>query len=100
MPLPKGRLDLRDHLEQTEDWQDVLVVDIAPGQGGAIPQAWAVWNSSVPGAIRSWEPTLTDPLPDVDPDTVGRWVGEIALPNGAHRLLGPEATLRLTVTPR
>ena len=100
VPLPKGRLDLRDHLEQTEDWQDVLVVDIAPGEGAALPRGWAVWNTTVPGAIRSWEPTLTDPLPDTDPGTADRWVGEIPLPRGAHHLLGPGATLRLTVTPR
>jgi hypothetical protein len=100
VPLPRGRLDLRDHLEQTEDWQDTLVVDIAPGQSGQIPQAWAIWNSRLPGAIRSWEPTAAEALPDADPGTTDNWVTEVPLPPAAHRLLGKDALLRLTVTPR
>lgn len=100
VPLHDGRLDLTDHLEQTEDWQDVLVVDIAPAEGGATPRAWAVWNSEIPGAIRSWEPALNDPLPDAAPNALDRWVGEIGLPPAAHPLLGERSLLRITVTPR
>jgi hypothetical protein len=100
VPLRGGRLNLSDHLEQTEDWQDVLVVDIAPADDGTTLNAWAVWNSLIPGAIRSWQPRLSDALPDTDPDTQGRWVGDIPLPPAAHALLGDRALLRITVTSR
>lgn len=93
-------LDFRDHLEQTEDWQDVLVIDIAPAQGGQLPRAWAVWNSTLPGAIRDWTPTGSAPLADQDPDVPEHWRGSLLLPEGAHNLLGQDARLQLTVTPR
>jgi pimeloyl-ACP methyl ester carboxylesterase len=99
VPLQKGRLDLSDHLEQTEDWQDVLVVDIALADNGTTMNAWAVWNSLIPGAIRSWKPGPSDSLPDAD-HTQGRWVGAIPLPPAAHALLGDRALLRVTVTSR
>jgi len=89
-----------DHLEQIEDWQDVLVVDIAPAVDGAMPRAWAVWNSALPGAVRDWKPTGSAPLPDQDPDRADHWLGSVALPAGAHDLLGTDARLQLTVTPR
>jgi len=89
-----------DHLEQIEDWQDVLVVDIAPAVDGAMPRAWAVWNSALPGAVRDWKPTGSAPLPDQDPDRADHWLGSVALPTGAHDLLSTDARLQLTVTPR
>ena len=36
-----------DHLEQTADFEDTLIVDIAPGDGTVNPKAWAIWNSQL-----------------------------------------------------
>lgn len=88
-----------DHLEQTEDWQDALLVDIEPGEGAVAPRAWATWTSSVPVAIRDWKPTDAEELTDLDPDTPLRWSGEKPVPEIARRLLGEQARIRITVTP-
>jgi len=88
-----------DHLEQTEDWQDVLVVDIAPAIEQQLPRAWAAWNSDLAMAIRDWTPDDAAELNDTDTEP-GRWRGEIRLPDIAHQLLGRDARLRLTVTKR
>lgn len=89
-----------DHLEQIEDWADVLVIDIAPASDGGLPDAWAVWNSELSGTIRDWSPTASPPLTDQDPDRPEHWRGSVALPVAAHALLGVSARLQLTVTPR
>jgi hypothetical protein len=94
-----GVFSFLDHLEQTEDWHDVLIVDVAPGTEGGPPGVWAVWNSQVPTSIRDWVPGATGALVDADPEA-GRWRGFVALPAVAHALLGAGARLRLTVTPR
>ncbi|RSM36042.1 hypothetical protein DMA12_41950 [Amycolatopsis balhimycina DSM 5908] len=90
-------LDPANHLEQTADFDDTLVVDVQPGNGDEQPaQAWAVWNSELPGAIRNWTPT-GDPLPG-DQSGDG-WMTEVALPETANPLFGPTAAIRLTLTP-
>jgi pimeloyl-ACP methyl ester carboxylesterase len=94
-----GRFLFADHLEQTEDWQDVLLVDIEPGTADRLPCAWAAWSSSVSTAVRSWQPADADCLTDLD-DTRQRWCGEIRLPEVARPLMGQDARLRITVTPR
>lgn len=94
-----GRFLFVDHLEQTEDWQDTLLVDIEPGRAQALPKAWATWTSRLPTALRDWKPSEKEQLVDQDP-TPNRWRGEIPLPDIAHRLLGRDARIRLTVTPR
>lgn len=94
-----GLFSFLDHLEQTEDWQDILVVDIAPGENGQPPQAWATWNSTIPMTLRSWTPSPEQQLRD----TVQQaeiWRGSIPLPPMAHPLLGEHASNQLTVTPR
>jgi hypothetical protein len=93
-------LDLQDHLEQVADWQDSLIVDIAPAKDGGLPHAWASWNSAIRGAIRDWDPIGTDPLPDEDSDNPELWRASVRLPEGAHALLGNRSQLRITVTPR
>lgn len=93
-------LDFTDHLEQMEDWQDVLVVDIAPGVNRQLPTTWAVWNSSIPGAIQNWKPAGSPPLTDLDEDTPAQWRARIPLPPSAWTLLGTEAQIQITVTPR
>jgi hypothetical protein len=86
-----------DHLEQTADFDDTLVVDIAPGDETTLPRAWATWNSVIPGAIREWQPE-GDPLPDTDPAS-GTWRGSVRVPHSARPILGEDAEVVLTVTP-
>ncbi|MEC5193146.1 MULTISPECIES: esterase/lipase family protein [unclassified Arthrobacter] len=96
----QGRFFFDDHMEQTEDWQDTLLVDIEPpGSGRSLPRTWAAWNSTIPTAIRDWNPGDTDLLTDTD-DTPNRWRGRIDVPDFFKELLGQKAGLRLTVTPR
>jgi pimeloyl-ACP methyl ester carboxylesterase len=94
-----GVFSFLDHLEQTEDWQDILVVDIAAGTERELPRGWAVWNSVLPTAIRDWAPEPANAIGDTDP-APGRWRGRVALPPMAHELLGRDACLLLTVTGR
>jgi hypothetical protein len=65
-----GVFSLQNHLEQTEDWQDVLIVDIAPATAEEPPRAWAKWNSALPMAIRDWRPDAT-PVARTDPAAAG-----------------------------
>ena len=93
-----GIFGFLNHLEQTADFDDTLVVDIAPGDGQSAPQAWATWNSEIPGPIRDWEPS-GQPLGDADVAT-GVWKGRIGIPPTARPILGPHAEVVLTVTTR
>ncbi|HSK26909.1 MAG TPA: hypothetical protein VK894_08380, partial [Jiangellales bacterium] len=86
-----------DHLEQTADFDDTLVVDIAPGDEATPPRAWATWNSVIPGAIRDWQPE-GEPLADTDA-TPGVWRGRVRVPPPARPILGEHAEVVLTVTP-
>ncbi|WP_220272963.1 hypothetical protein [Arthrobacter sp. RT-1] len=96
----EGHFFFDDHLEQTEDWQDTLLVDIEPPSAGRpLPKAWAAWNSTIPTALRDWNPKHVDQLKDTDP-TPYRWQGHIGVPDFAKDLLGKKAGIRLTVTPR
>jgi hypothetical protein len=96
-----GLFSFNDHLEQTEDWQDALLVDIAYGDGQLMPKAWAAWNSTVDATVRDWIPDEQDDyLEDKAPDDPNIWRGVIALPKVAHRLMGENARVVLTVTPR
>lgn len=95
-----GHFLFDDHLEQTEDWQDTLLVDIEPPTAERpLPQAWAVWNSAVPTAVRDWCPEDKNKLDDLD-DTELRWQGFIRVPELYRGLLGQDAGIRITVTPR
>jgi hypothetical protein len=49
--------------------------------------------------VRSWEPTDADALTDLD-ETRQRWSSEIFVPELARPLMGQDARLRITVTPR
>jgi hypothetical protein len=94
-----GRFLLFDHLEQTEDWQDALLVDVEPADATASAQVWAAWTSTVPTAVREWQPQEADRVTDRD-GTARRWRGEVPVPEVARRLLGETARIDLTVTPR
>ncbi len=93
-----GLLSFIDHLEQSEDWQDILVVDIAADTHEPT-RAWATWNSAIPAAIRDWTPSPEHQLTDQAADTPDLWRSTIALPKIASRLLGDNAALQVTVLP-
>jgi hypothetical protein len=95
----QGRFFFDDHMEQTEDWMDALLVDIEPPAPGGLPRAWAAWTSTVPTAVRDWNPEDKDFLADTV-DTPEFWRGRIDVPEFAKELLGASAGVRLTVTPR
>ena len=96
----QGRFFFDDHMEQTEDWMDALLVDIEPpGPDGGLPRAWAAWTSTVPSAIRDWNPEDKDFIADTEA-TPGFWRGRIGVPEFSRELLGANAGIRLTVTPR
>ncbi|HZD02678.1 MAG TPA: hypothetical protein VFA46_21550 [Actinomycetes bacterium] len=84
------------HLERVADFDDILVVDVGHRDGAMV--AWATWNSQIPGAIRDYVPS-GDPLGDENPEA-GTWVAHVALPPTAEPILGSNARIQLTVTPR
>lgn len=95
-----GHFFFDDHLEQTEDWQDTLLVEIEPpSEGRLLPRAWAAWNSTVRAAVRDWDPEDKDFLEDTDP-APEHWSGRIEVPEISRDLLGHNAGIRITVTPR
>ena len=95
-----GLLTFLDHLEQTADWSDVLVVDIA-FDAGAQPQSWAVWASAIGGAIRDWapDPAVNAPLADEDV-AAGHWLVRVPVPESARALLGDRAAVTIEVSGR
>jgi hypothetical protein len=92
----RGFFDFQDHLEQTADFDDILIVDI--GQQEQRQVAWAVWNSQVPGPVRDYEPT-GHPLEDENPEP-GVWIAQVPLPDVATAFLGAGAAVRLTIRTR
>lgn len=93
-----GVFGFGDHLEQIADWADTVVVEVEPAAPGGHPHAWAVWNSDIPGAIRTWHPE-GPPVPDTD-DRPGVWRGEVPIPPRGRDVLGAGARLVFTVSGR
>jgi len=93
--------DFSEHLEQVPDWADTAIFDIGPDDAGDGLQAWAAWNSEVSGAIDQFDPITPNPCP-IARATDGRWRFQLPLPATAQALpiLGPNATLSLTITDR
>jgi hypothetical protein len=89
-----GFLSFGDHLEQTADFDDILVIDIGSGPAG--PEISASWNSLIPGAIAEFTPVGTS-LRDEDSGD-GVWSTTVALPGTAAPILGSEAAVHLTAT--
>ncbi|MDP3967092.1 MAG: alpha/beta hydrolase [Nocardioides sp.] len=92
----RGIFDFGDHLEQTPDFADTLVVDI--GTRDATLAAWATWKSDLTVPLRDHVPT-GEPLTDEDP-APGRWVKRVPLPAHAREFLGERAAIQLTVRDR
>ncbi|MEV6203578.1 alpha/beta fold hydrolase [Streptomyces sp. NPDC051771] len=89
-----GFLDFRDHIEQTADFDDILIVDVGSDAGG--PALRATWNSDIAGPISDFTPTSLD-LADEDPAS-GKWISHIPLPHSTAAILGEDARVRLAVT--
>jgi hypothetical protein len=92
----RGIFDFRDHLEQTADFDDWLVVDVGVADGSLA--AWATWVSDLKVTLRDYTPS-GPPLKDEDA-TPRKWVKRIPLPPTARKLFGANAALRLTVQDR
>jgi pimeloyl-ACP methyl ester carboxylesterase len=91
-----GIFDFRDHLEQSPDFEDVLVVDVGVEEDRLA--AWVTWNSELPSALRDHEPS-GPPLEDEEA-AENRWVSTVPLPATARTFLGANAAVRLTVQDR
>jgi hypothetical protein len=92
-------LDPADHLEQTADFDDTLIVDIEAAGDRHPPRGWATWNSAIPGAIRDWHPDEQSLLRDMDPEVPRRWRSEVPVPKSIRPVLGNDAGVQLTITP-
>lgn len=84
-----------DHLEQSADFDDILVVDVGSTNDGLV--VWASWNSEITTALRDYKPEGR-PLSDEDPETQS-WRTHIRLPKSADFLEG-EAAVLLTARAR
>lgn len=87
-----------DHIEQSADFEDMLVVDVLPATDGGVPRAWAQWASRIRTPLRSYQPE-GDPLTDENPEA-GQWQATVPLPSPMGDFLGPDAAVRLTVRGR
>lgn len=95
-----GLLSFLDHLEQAEDWADVLVVDIQQAPGAA-PRTWARWGSELDVPLRDWAPDLqSDPALEDEEVAHGLWRARVPLPDNARGLLGQDAAVTLSVRGR
>jgi hypothetical protein len=90
-----GIFHFDDHIEQTADFDDILVVDVEARDDKLV--AWARWNSEITVPLREYRPE-GDPLDDVDPQP-GKWMSRVGFPPSAD-FLGREAGVLLTATDR
>ena len=82
-----------EHIEQTTDFDDTLVIDVRVDD--TTPAAWAKWASSLGSLLRDYQPD-GDPLTDQESQP-GVWVARISFPQSGA-FLGPEAAVRLKCT--
>lgn len=81
-----------DHVEQTADFDDTLILDL---KHQTRLDVWAAWNSQLTVPLRDYEPS-GEPIADQD-ERRGVWTATIRLPGA---LFGPDAGLALTATAR
>jgi hypothetical protein len=91
-----GIFSFLDHLEQSADFDDTLVVDVVPSDG--MLQTWVKWNSEIPGPLHDYEPS-GDPIRDQNPET-GVWETRVLVPEPAREFLGRDAAILLEVRGR
>ncbi|MDQ3784887.1 MAG: alpha/beta fold hydrolase [Actinomycetota bacterium] len=89
-----GVFGFLDHLEQSADFDDNLVVDVEPRDGRLV--TWAKWGSEIPVTLREYEPQ-GDPLSDEDASE-GAWRSRVPLPLSAG-FLGGDTRISLTARP-
>ncbi|WP_116449974.1 alpha/beta hydrolase [Blastococcus litoris] len=102
----EGIFDFGNHLEQTADFEETLVVDIQPPAADATtveqssPRAWAAWKSQLDQPLREWQPTDAYRRTDEREDEPGVWQGSIPLPESCRATFGRDARVVLTVRGR
>lgn len=84
----------RDHVEQTTDFDDTLVVDVEQRDGGLA--AWARWASEITVPLRDYQPS-GEQIGDTDPRDHS-WLGRVPFPPGG-KFLGEEAAVTLQIRP-
>lgn len=84
----------KDHIEQTTDFDDILVVDVKQSQAGIV--GWAKWASEIGVPLRDYEPS-GDPLADLD-NRQGAWLARVPL-SAAGVFAGANAAVVLRVQP-
>ena len=95
-----GIFTFGDHIEQSADFDDMLVVDVEPPTADRpVPKAWASWASQIASPLRDYDPSEDAVLTDQD-DTSGLWVTHVPLPSPSGSFLGDSAAVRLTVRSR
>jgi pimeloyl-ACP methyl ester carboxylesterase len=95
------------HLEQVADWEDTLIVDIGRSDDDEVDalRAWIAWNSTVAGAIDTFDP-ITKGLHRGEHKDLAftrrgdDLFGEIPLPEISRTILGAEARICLTISRR
>ena len=98
---------MSEHLEQTWDWADTLIVDLGPNDVGTGLQAWMAWRTQLSGSQESFDP-VTDGLPPTSPSpmtvtsTAAPLRCRVDLPAAARTLavLGEQSHLSMTITDR
>lgn len=88
-----GMFKFGDHIEQTTDFEDTLIVDVRVDGDSLV--AWATWASEIRVPLREYKPA-GEPLTDQEPKP-GVWVRAISFPQSGA-FLGEEAALRLRCT--
>ncbi|MBA3523456.1 MAG: alpha/beta fold hydrolase [Geodermatophilaceae bacterium] len=85
-----------DHLEQTADWEDTLVVDVKTNDEGLAEEVRWQWNSALAGRIAE-RPLLEHRL-EWEPGRADNWKPSIPLPDLGRQVLGAQAALELAVS--
>jgi hypothetical protein len=91
-----GIFHLGQHLEQTADFDDYLIIDLEPRK--AAFAVWAVWQSSLGHVLADYKPE-GDPLEDKD-QRAGAWQASVRLPAQAMAKFGKNAAVHLAATRR
>jgi pimeloyl-ACP methyl ester carboxylesterase len=92
-----GVFGFGDHLEQTADFDDILVVDVK--RTGETISVWAQWNSEIKETLRDYDPSTESPL-KLDGGEDGVWDALIPLPPAGLGMFGEKAAIHMTARSR